>query len=316
MPNIRYCNYNLGDESARQDLVDLKLRSATGSQLAENIDALISQTKENQVATFSEITWRGKIRIQIKNEKVKMFLLNLQEYEKKIQDTSDFDARVGLYESILKDLVDVVQLVRDELKLDQTFQSLQRGQPLPPDEKPSNLILLFSYLTWTRITKTIDRNLLLLDSYKKSLGDGAPKSTKPQDIVRIYDIILQNLKDMASLPGLLYDAQFSEENEFFVLFHKTFRCYYISLFYLANKKYKEASGFFFRVEGYVKRVQAGLAAVADESRQAEFAEQVARLVGELNQSKYKIQTAAILESELVENEEAAEMKARLDRIVR
>lgn len=46
---------------------------------------LISQTKENQVSTFSEITWRNKIKIQIKNEKVKLFLLNLQEFEKQIQ---------------------------------------------------------------------------------------------------------------------------------------------------------------------------------------------------------------------------------------
>ncbi len=175
VPNIRYCNYNLGDESARQDLVNLKLKSTTGSELAENIDMLISQTKENQVATFSEITWRQKIKIQIKNEKVKVFLLNLQEYEKKIQETSDFDVKIGLYENILKDLVDVVQLVRDELKLDQTFQALQRGQPMQPDEKPSNLILLFSYLSCTRINKTIDRNLLMLDTYKKNL------SSEPRD---------------------------------------------------------------------------------------------------------------------------------------
>ena len=35
VPNIRYCNYNLGDESARKDLIDMKL---TGVQLSENID--------------------------------------------------------------------------------------------------------------------------------------------------------------------------------------------------------------------------------------------------------------------------------------
>ena len=119
IPNIRYCNYNLGDESARKDLVDLKLKSATGSELAESIDTLISQTKENQIMTFSEITWRNKIKIQIKNEKVKLFLLNLHDYEKEIHAASDFDVKIGVYESILKDLVDVVQIVRDELKLDQ-----------------------------------------------------------------------------------------------------------------------------------------------------------------------------------------------------
>lgn len=319
-PNIRYCNYNLGDESAKKDLLDLKLKSATGSELAENIDLLISQTKENQVSTFSEITWRNKIKIQIKNEKVKLFLLNLQEFEKQIQEATDFEVKIGVYESILKELVDVVQIVRDELKLDQTFQLIQRGQPLSPDEKPSNLILLFAYLTWTRISKTIERNLLMLDSYKKNLNneEKGVKATKPQDIVRLYDIILQNLKDMANLPGLLYDNQFISENEFLISFHKTFRCYYISMFYLANKKYKEAVSFFFRVENYVKKVEADLKALDKTSElqasKADFENQLKSLVKELSQSKYKIQTAAILESEANENEENELQKNKWSKI--
>jgi signal recognition particle subunit SRP68 len=35
VPNIRYCNYNLGDESARKELIDMKLK---GVELSENID--------------------------------------------------------------------------------------------------------------------------------------------------------------------------------------------------------------------------------------------------------------------------------------
>lgn len=320
IPNIRYCNYNLGDESARKDLVDLKLKSGTGSELAENIDVLISQTKENQILTFSEITWRNKIKIQIKNEKVKLFLLNLQEYEKQIEEANDFDGKIAFYESILKDLVDVVQIVRDELKLDQTFQSLQRGQPLPPDEKPSNLILLFSYLTWTRISKTIERNLLMLDSYQQTLNseEKGTKNVKPQDIVRLYDIILQNLKDMANLPGLLYDEKFILENEFLITFHKAFRCYYISLFYLASKKYKEATGFFFRVENYVKKIDANLKSLDKTSElfdsKSSFERKKDILVKELNQSKYKIQTAAILEAETNENEENLLLRSKLDKM--
>ena len=38
VPNIRYCNYNLGDESAKKDLVEMKLKSTTGTELAESID--------------------------------------------------------------------------------------------------------------------------------------------------------------------------------------------------------------------------------------------------------------------------------------
>jgi signal recognition particle subunit SRP68 len=38
VPNIRYCNYNLGDESARMDLLDMKLK---GVELSENIDVCV-----------------------------------------------------------------------------------------------------------------------------------------------------------------------------------------------------------------------------------------------------------------------------------
>lgn len=41
IPNIRYCNYNLGDESARKDLLDMRLKSTIGSEIAENIDVIL-----------------------------------------------------------------------------------------------------------------------------------------------------------------------------------------------------------------------------------------------------------------------------------
>ncbi len=81
------------------------------------------------------------------------------------------------------------------------FQLIQRGQVLSPEEKPSNTLLLFSYLTWTRINKTIERNLLMVDSFKSLLtsnqskiidnDDKQSKNARPQDIVRLYDIIIQ-----------------------------------------------------------------------------------------------------------------------------
>ena len=41
-PNIRYCNYILGDETAKKDLMDMKLKSGTGSELAEKLEVLIA----------------------------------------------------------------------------------------------------------------------------------------------------------------------------------------------------------------------------------------------------------------------------------
>ena len=82
---------------------------------------LISQTKEKQITSLSEIVWKNKITLQIKSEKVRLFLLNVQEYEKQIQETSDLEAKISNYENILRESIDAIQLVRDELKTDQVW---------------------------------------------------------------------------------------------------------------------------------------------------------------------------------------------------
>jgi hypothetical protein len=102
---------------------------------------------------------------------------------------------------------------------------------------------------------------------------------------------------MANLTGLSNDTQFQVENEFLITYYKAFRAYFISLFYLANKKYKEAVGFFFRVEKYVKTIESSFKNISNVSELSvkNYKAELELLVKELNQSKYKIQTAALLE---------------------
>jgi hypothetical protein len=49
---------------------------------------------------------------------VRLFLLRVQEYEKQIESSVNFDVKLSIYENILKDSVDALQILRDELKLD------------------------------------------------------------------------------------------------------------------------------------------------------------------------------------------------------
>ena len=54
---------------------------------------------------------------------------------------------------------------------------------------------LLSYISFIRLSKTIDRNLLMAQSLQlqmesgKTTGQG--KTTKPDDLVRLYDILIQ-----------------------------------------------------------------------------------------------------------------------------
>lgn len=68
-----------------------------------------------------------------------------------------------------------------------------RGQPI--EGKVSNQHYLHSYLMNIRLTTTVDRNLIMVENMKQNLPENNPeegrKITKPQDLVRLYDIIIQ-----------------------------------------------------------------------------------------------------------------------------
>ncbi|KAL3877845.1 hypothetical protein ACJMK2_035489 [Sinanodonta woodiana] len=252
-PNIRYCAYNIGDESAIKDLIKMR-RKAGGDQLSSQIDSLLSQTREKQAATLSEVTWRGRT-VPVKNEQVRLFLLNVQESPKEIEKAQGLDNKISIYESLLKQCIDAQQALRDTLQDDQGFKAAIRG--LPVEGKVSNQHYLHSYLTYIKLTKTVDRNLLLIDSLKnflpgKQMEDGH-KITKPQDLVRLYDIIIQNLGEVPNISGLEDDTVLEEEMGTRSLGFKAFRCVYIAQSYAAAKKWREAIGLYDRVLTYASQ---------------------------------------------------------------
>ena len=50
IPNLRYCAYNIGDTSAKQDLLNLRSSRMGGDH--EQLDELIRETREQQAATL------------------------------------------------------------------------------------------------------------------------------------------------------------------------------------------------------------------------------------------------------------------------
>ena len=103
------------------------------------------------------------------------------------------------------------------------------------------------------------------------------------------------------------------------LFYKMYRAYYISLFYLASKKYKESVGFIFKVDSYVKQVETALKNLSKtELNVNDLSKQLKELTNDLSQSKYKLQSAAILESNEISSlsDQTSEYtKEKLEKIV-
>ncbi|XP_026312572.1 signal recognition particle subunit SRP68 [Piliocolobus tephrosceles] len=224
-PNIRYCAYNIGDQSAINELMQMRLRSGgTEGLLAEKLEALITQTRAKQAATMSEVEWRGRT-VPVKIDKVRIFLLGLADNEAAIVQAESEETKERLFESMLSECRDAIQVVREELKPDQK----QRDYILEGESgKVSNLQYLHSYLTYIKLSTAIKRNENMAKGLQRALlqqqpEDDSKRSPRPQDLIRLYDIILQNLVELLQLPGLEEDKAFQKEIGLKTLVFKAYR---------------------------------------------------------------------------------------------
>ncbi|XP_014677050.1 PREDICTED: signal recognition particle subunit SRP68-like [Priapulus caudatus] len=309
LPNIRYCAYNIGDESALSDLMQMRLASgkAGGEDLlSSTIDVLIAQTREKQSSTLSEVTWRGRC-VPVTQEKVRMFLLNLRHVDENLREgatepaegaseqTDDLDSKVSVYESLLMDCKDALQELREEIRADPKSHDQKGG-------KQTVIQFLHTYLMYIRLSKTSERYLLLVDSLKASLTAGGAtdgkKVAKPQDLIRLYDVIIQNLSEIPLLPGLEDDASLSQEINTKVLSYKAFRCFYIAQSYAALKKWKEAMALYERTLTHTAQALDGYKTMntTDNQQQQQSISELDELTQLVESKRYSVQANSILDS--------------------
>uniref|UniRef100_A0A8C5CX88 Signal recognition particle subunit SRP68 n=1 Tax=Gadus morhua TaxID=8049 RepID=A0A8C5CX88_GADMO len=296
-PNIRYCAYNIGDQNAINDLMQMRLIGGGGNMMAEKLEALITQTRAKQAATMSEVEWRGRT-LPVKIDKARIFLLGLADNEAAIAQASNEDTKEHLYETLLSECRDTIQAVREELKAE---KQRERG-PDADTGKVSNLQFLHSYLSYIKLCTVVKRNESMAHTLQAKLkdphNDENKRGPKPQDLIRLYEIILQSLAELSTLQGLEEDHTFQKEMALKTLVYKAYRCFFIAQSYVLVKKWSEALVLYERVLKYAKEVQSKL------FRNSELPD-VQELIAEVNAEKYSLQAAAILDTEEV-NESPAE----------
>ena len=82
---------------------------------------------------------------------------------------------------------------------------------------------LHTYLSYIKREAIISRNLNIIETLLPNLGieaDGKSKVTKPQDLVRLYDGIIQMNNELLTLPGLEDDVAFQFEIEAKIAYFK------------------------------------------------------------------------------------------------
>ncbi|XP_023119487.1 signal recognition particle subunit SRP68 [Amphiprion ocellaris] len=293
-PNIRYCAYNIGDQNAINDLMQMRLTGGGGGMMAEKLEALITQARTKQAATMSEVEWRGR-SVPVKIDKARIFLLGLADNEAAIAQTANEETKEHLYETLLAECRDTIQAVREELK----SEAKQRERSSDSDSgKVSNLQFLHSYLTYIKLCTLVKRNESMAHTLQAKLKEPETDETKrgprPQDLIRLYDIILQSLAELSTLQGLEDDHTFQKEVSLKTLVYKAYRCFFIAQSYVLVKKWSEALVLYERVLKYAKEVQSKAKSFNNSLKDLP---DVQELIAEVNAEKYSLQAAAILDTD-------------------
>ena len=136
-PNVRYCQYNidendenLGDllSGAKSSLTEGTLRNSKlfeknafskrciSERKKGKLSDLLAKTKIEESENLNVTEWRGK-KIAIRNEKIRVFLLNYREFQAQI-DTTDLtdEEKLEKHGEIIMECGESIDLVKQELR--------------------------------------------------------------------------------------------------------------------------------------------------------------------------------------------------------
>ncbi len=186
------------------------------------------------------------------------------------------------------------QVLKTELVEDPAFRNRQQQS----EGAVSAGHFLHTYLSYIKCRKTVDRSLSMIANMSDALDKKATANKKPvkaQDLVRLYEAVLQNLNEMPQLAGLEEDLAFRQEVEAKTIFYKAWRCYYIARSFLAAQKWPEAMAIFQRATTYAAKAK------ADKTLGAELRADAERLAGEIEGRQFMAHANSILDSEAVKS---------------
>ncbi|XP_055606624.1 signal recognition particle subunit SRP68 [Uranotaenia lowii] len=292
-PSLRYCSYNIGENASMNDLLEMR-----GQGMLDNLSHLVAQTKTESMEAFQTTEWRGR-KVTVRPEKVRLFLLSIQDLTKSIEKAKGYPEKIELLENVLLDCKDAVSAIKDEIKQDPKLRSSGDTGTMTATQ------YLLTYLSYTRLKLTLERNLFMVAQGKLSLDDpNVPdkvqiegKKTKPQDLSRLYEIILQNVSEMQQLQGMEADPVYQAEIETLTQSFKSFRCYYIAITLLALKRWRDAVAMYERSTKYANEAVASKAISPDFN----LRDELKKLVQTIESCKFSAHANSVLEEDTQED---------------
>ncbi|KAI3463536.1 hypothetical protein Pfo_020199 [Paulownia fortunei] len=254
-PSIRYCLHKIGESNLQaSELVHIGEMEGPALDLFKaKLEAVMAEARSQQAASMTEFHWLGH-RFPISNAKTRVSILKAQELEKDISgpgsDSLPAEKKLVIFDKIFAAYNEARSCIRNDLAT--TGNSENMKDDLSGLDKAIGAVLG---------ERTIERNQLLVRMAKSKLSkvrdDKSEKVTKPEELVRLYDLLLQNTADLSDLVSSGRDRKpeevtFAEACELKGLFFRAERCFYLAKSYSLAGKRAEAYALYCRARSLVE----------------------------------------------------------------
>lgn len=228
--SLRICKHNLGDEAP--NLIGTEESNDTLESLSAKLEALslISTASASETeAAGREFVFTGGLTVQIRSEIVRQTLTSAQSIVVSINKLSDndFDKRMELFDQLF------LLYNEAQMAVQRNIQSLQDGgaSSIKQTAHLNELEQLSTGIKLARLTQTIQRNKSIVSSL-------VAKKSPSRELVRQYDAILQNLRDIDGLQ--VENADLLKNLASRTQLVKAQRCFHLSQDYISQQRFPEA----------------------------------------------------------------------------
>ncbi|KAK4345146.1 hypothetical protein RND71_035322 [Anisodus tanguticus] len=266
-PSIRYCLHKIGESNLQtSELVSVGEMEGPALDLFKaKLEAAMAEARSQQATSMTEFHWLGN-RFPISNAKTRVSILKAQELEKDIHgsatDSLPAEKKLVLYDKIFAAYHEARSCIRNDLVTAANSENVK--DELSGLDKAIGAILG---------QRTIERNQLLVKIAKSKLNkvrdDKSEKVTKPEEVVRLYDLLLQNTADLSDLVSSgrdrkMEEVALGEECEMKSMVFRAERCFYLAKSYSLVGKRTEAYALYSRArslaDAVLKKLQSANAA--------------------------------------------------------
>lgn len=241
-PNIRYCRYKMG----QTDMKSAVIRELSASQenptldlLHSKLEAVMEEARSQQAATLTEFVWLGG-HLPLHSAKTRLSILKVQELEADLAG-ANYERKLSTYDKIFVTYQEVKRQIRDD--------KVTAGNA---EDVKEELTSLERAVTSLLLQRTMERNLVLVEAAKTKLerqnqgiGLKEEKATRPEDLIRLFDTLIQNVSDLSDIVTSTKQqsrevVKFAEELVACKERFQAFRCRYVAQSFAAGQKYPEA----------------------------------------------------------------------------